>query len=126
MENCQRRGNFDFGNPQFTYLYHKNSSNRTDFYQDSFFLVPKTVLLKEFLYMIHFLIEILTFQVPALIPTNMESLKVVRLDDQSQAKSKFLTLFWMDFESVHGETCRIIFEVTLQSLTIAIVFELIY
>ena len=76
--------------------------------------------------MIHFLIEILTFQVPALIPTIMESLKVVRLDDQSQAKSKFLTLFWMDFESVHGETCRIIFEVTLQSLTIAIVFELIY
>ena len=53
--------------------------------------------------MIHFLIVVLIFQVPALIPTIMESLlKVVRLDDknQSQATGKFLTLFWMGFESV--------------------------
>ena len=52
---------------------------------------------------------ILIFQVPALIPTIMESLKVVRLDDknQSQATGKFLTLFWMGFESVHRETLKI-------------------
>ena len=59
--------------------------------------------------MIHFLIVILIFQVPALIPTIMESLKVVRLDNknQSPAKGKFLILFWMGFESVHRETLKI-------------------
>ena len=56
--------------------------------------------------MIHFLTVILIFQVHALIPTIMESLlKVVRLDDknQSQATGKFLTLFWMGFESVQSQ-----------------------
>ena len=59
--------------------------------------------------MIYFLILILIFQVPALIPTIMESLKVVRLDNknQSQATGKFLTIFWMGFESVHRETLKI-------------------
>ena len=50
MKNCQKMGTFDFPNPQFTCLYHKNSSNRTDFYQDGLFLVPKTMLLEKFLY----------------------------------------------------------------------------
>ena len=31
-ENLQKKGTFDFSNPRFTSLYHKNSSNRTDFY----------------------------------------------------------------------------------------------
>ena len=46
----QKRGTFDFLNPRFTSLYHKNSTNRTDFYSDGFFLVPKTVLVEEFLH----------------------------------------------------------------------------
>ena len=45
MKNKGKKGTFDFSNPQFTSLYHKNSSNRTDF------LVPKTILLEESLYM---------------------------------------------------------------------------
>ena len=40
-------GTSDTSNPQFRSLYHKNSFIRTDFYQDSFFLVPKTVLLEN-------------------------------------------------------------------------------
>ena len=34
-------GTFDFLNPRFTCLYHKNSSNKTDFYLRRFFLGPK-------------------------------------------------------------------------------------
>ena len=41
---------FDFKNPLFTSLYHKNSCNRTDFYSDGSLLVLKTVLLEESLY----------------------------------------------------------------------------
>ena len=54
MEINKKKWTFDFLDPRFTKLYHKNSSNRTDFYSDGFFLVPKTVLLEEFLYLAHF------------------------------------------------------------------------
>ena len=50
MKNRKKMGTFDFLNPSFTCLYHKNSSNRTEFYQDGLFLVPKTMLLEKFLY----------------------------------------------------------------------------
>ena len=48
--NKQKKGTSDLSKTQFTSLYHKNSSNSTDFYQDGFFLAPKTVLLEDFLY----------------------------------------------------------------------------
>jgi hypothetical protein len=36
------------------YVYYKNSSNRTDLYSVSFFLVPKTVLLEDLQYLTAF------------------------------------------------------------------------
>ena len=48
--NKQKKGTSDLSKTQFTSLYHKNSSKSTDFYQDGFFLAPKTVLLEDFLY----------------------------------------------------------------------------
>ena len=41
----EKVGTFDFINLRFKNSYHKNSSNSTDFYLYSFFLVPKSLLL---------------------------------------------------------------------------------
>ena len=43
----EKKWTFDFVNPQLTSLYHKNSSNNTNFYFHFHFWVPKTVLLED-------------------------------------------------------------------------------
>ena len=50
MKISKKKRTSDFSNPRFMSVYHRNSSNRTDFYKDGFILVPKTVLLEDLLY----------------------------------------------------------------------------